>query len=490
MGFSVGLEIGDRYLKIVTVSRQSKKSPPSVSLFAKPIQGLKDEDISKVIKEVVEKAAIKVKSLVISLPRNLVTMRNLHLPSHDSEEISQMIDLHISRIVPYKKEEILFDHLSLRTDSLGYTAEVLAIVHRDVLKRYQRIAEAASLDTDGIFLSTYGAWQWTVNKFAEVIDNQELYLLLDIDSTYTDFIIFNRDNILFSRTLAFEIKDIIPNTETNKLMGEIKQSLLIFHKNESINKKPSVIFISGAYDENIMTAVKREFAVVVKMVPEPAASFGKGSSPRPEQSRGTAQAPKAEGAALPRDLSMIALAEFISEDKGPKLSFALPEMVVRKSLKEKTRDLTILGTILIYLFAAIMAFFWGRQYNQQLYLKRLVNRNALIERDVGSLLGQYKRMGFVKDFLYRRSVPMLLINELGKIVPPEIVLNYISMEDNESVTLRGQGLKLSDVFKFVTTLENSKYFQDVSTKYTRTKKVKDRDITDFEINFVLDLANK
>ena len=85
---------------------------------------------------------------------------------------------------------------------------------------------------------------------------------------------------------------------------------------------------------------------------------------------------------------------------------------------------------------------------------------------------------------------MLLMNELGKIVPSEIVMNYISIENNDTVILRGQGLKLSDVFKFVTTLENSKYFQDVSTKYTRTKKVKERDLTDFEINFVISLAKK
>jgi hypothetical protein len=254
-------------------------------------------------------------------------------------------------------------------------------------------------------------------------------------------------------------------------VGEIKQSLLIFHKNESINKKPSAIFVSGAYDENIMSAIKREFNVPAKTVLNPAVP-----------------AHKPEASPIPKDLSTAAIAEFANDSKGRRLSFALPEMMVRRSLKEKTKELTILGTTLIYLFAAIMAFFWGRQYNQQLYLKRLAGRNAVIGRDVGSLLGQYKKMEFVKDFIYQRKVPMLLMNELGKSVPPEIVLNYTSIENNEAVTLRGQGLKLSDVFKFVTTLENSKYFRDVSTKYTRTKKVKDREFTDFEINFVISTA--
>ena len=114
MGFPVGLEIGDRYLKMAA-SKPSKESPGSFQLLAKPIQGFKDEDISKAIKEITEKAAVKAGPVVISLPRNLVTMRNLHLPSRDPEEISQMIDLHISRIVPYKKEAVSYTHLTLPT---------------------------------------------------------------------------------------------------------------------------------------------------------------------------------------------------------------------------------------------------------------------------------------------------------------------------------------------------------------------------------------
>jgi hypothetical protein len=41
---------------------------------------------------------------------------------------------------------------------------------------------------------------------------------------------------------------------------------------------------------------------------------------------------------------------------------------------------------------------------------------------------------------------------------------------------------LSDTFKYVSTLENSKFFKDVTTKYTRTKKIQDRDVTEFEFD--------
>ena len=465
----IALEIGERYLKIALSRPLKQVLSPEYSV--KPIQGFKDEDIAGAIRDALKKSGIGNISLIVSLPRNLVTMRNLHLPSQDKEEISQMIDLHVDRIVPYKKEEISFDHISLRTDSLGYTAQMLAIVHKDILKKYQRITEAAGLEMDNVFLSSYGVWQYTVNKFKAQINANDLYLLLDIDSTYTDFIIFTKDNILFSRTLAFEIKDVIANTELNKFVGEIKQSLLIFHKNESINKKPSAIFISGAFDETVNDTIKKELDVQVHIVASPA---------------GNAESLKKLN--IPRDLSITAVADFATEEKGRRLSFALPEMVVRKALKEKTKDLTILGILLFYVFTITMAFFLGGQYNQQSYLKRLTQRDKFIALDIGNLVDQYRKIGFVKNFVYERKVPLLLLNEINSLVPVEILINYISVEKDSLVTLRGQGAKLSDVFKFVTTLENSKYFREVSTKYTRTKKVKDRELTDFEIIFTIALS--
>ena len=467
----VALEIGDKYLKLAAAKSPAQGS--TLEFFVRPVQGLKDEEITKVLKDILDKSGWKQVSLVINLPRNLVTMRNLHLPSSDPKEISQMIDLHVGRIVPYKKEEILFDHASLRTDSLGYTAQMLAIVHKDVLKKYQRIAQAAGLEIESVFLSSYGVWQWTLNRFKNEIKQDDLYLLLDIDSLYTDFIVFNKENILFSRTLAFEIRSVIANSELNKFIGEIKQSLLIFHKNESINRKPSAIFVSGVFDAGINDAVKREFDMPVHTVSNPAQDED-----------------KLKKAAIPGDTSLTAVADFAVEHRGKRLSFALPEMAIKRSLKEKTKDLTVLGILLFYLFTISMAFVWGGQYNRQSYLKRLVQRNKIIELEIGSLVDQYRKAGFVRDFISARRLPLLLLDEIEKLVPAEIVINYISLEKGDEATLRGQGTKLSDVFKFVTTLENSKYFRDVSTKYTRTKKVKDKELTDFEIAFTVAFAKR
>jgi Tfp pilus assembly protein PilN len=57
----------------------------------------------------------------------------------------------------------------------------------------------------------------------------------------------------------------------------------------------------------------------------------------------------------------------------------------------------------------------------------------------------------------------------------------ITLEADNKITLRGQAQSMSDVFKFITTLDNSGYFKDIQTKYTTKKRIADTDISEFEI---------
>ena len=112
-----------------------------------------------------------------------------------------------------------------------------------------------------------------------------------------------------------------------------------------------------------------------------------------------------------------------------------------------------------------------------------MQENSQINKEMGDLLSQYKKTDFVRNYLYHRKLPLAFISELQKITPAQIAINSISMDEFGKVSLRGQGVQLSDVFRYVSVIESSKYFKDVTTKYTRSKKVKDKEITDFEVSF-------
>jgi Tfp pilus assembly protein PilN len=69
------------------------------------------------------------------------------------------------------------------------------------------------------------------------------------------------------------------------------------------------------------------------------------------------------------------------------------------------------------------------------------------------------------------------------LIPAEITIERINFEEGDKLSLRGRAAAMSDIFKFITTLENSPYFKRIETKYTTQEKSKEgKDISRFEIN--------
>ena len=59
----------------------------------------------------------------------------------------------------------------------------------------------------------------------------------------------------------------------------------------------------------------------------------------------------------------------------------------------------------------------------------------------------------------------------------------ITIEEKKEIILKGRALAMSDVFRFVTTLENSPYFKNAKTTYATTKREEESgsEYADFEV---------
>lgn len=468
MKITTAFEINEQYLKLL-VARSQGRGAKLVGCKIEQIKLLSDEQVIRLAGDMLKKVRFKPKTTAICLPRNLVTVRNLHLPSQESKEITQMIDLHIGRIVPYKKEETVFGYQLLGKDEMGYTKTILAIAHISAIRRQIKILEGAGVFADKVALSSYGIWHWVLNSCRQEINSKDLYLLLDVDSVFTDFIIFSQEYLMFTRSINVGSDDIRENEVSGitKLVGELKQSLIIFY-NEEVNKKPVKVFIGGAKNiASLIGAVDDELGIPVKEVVRP--TFGE----LHEIDKN-----------LPENVSFTGLADLVLTTTDKRIYFALPEIQIRRSLREKTKDLVILGSFIIYFFTVICAIFLGKIYNQQNYLKDLEQQSGLIDKEFSGLTSQLDRINFVKSYLYEHRLPLFLVYQLQQLIPAEISVVSLKLDDKK-VFLRGEALQLSDIFKLVTALEQSAHFKDVQTKYTRKKKFKDREVTDFEVDFNL-----
>jgi Tfp pilus assembly PilM family ATPase len=464
----LGVEIGEEYFKIAAGKRKGIQSKV-VDCAGQSILSLSDNDISSAITNIVKKGRYKSKAVEVSLPRNFVTVRNLHLPSQNEQEIGSMIELHIDRIVPYKKEDVVFSYSLVGRDEISYTRVILAIVHSEIIRRQVKILDEVGFLIDRINLSSYGIWQWVCSNHRSEINQSDIYLILDVDTTFTDFIIFDWNNLLFTRSMAIPARELDNELGMKRLLGEVRQSLLIF-QNEEMNKKPARIFLGGAVNPNFKEKVESELYCPVTIVADPL----------------SAPALKGKKEPLPRDTSFSSVTNLVLEEKPQKLSFVLPEIQIRKSFKEKIKDLVILGTLVIYTLSIICMIFLSQIYNQESYLRKLDARYLEVGKEVNVLVRQLDKINFVQKYLNERRVPLFIMNQLQKVMLDTISFNFIGINEDGSVTLRGQSRQLSDVFKLTTDLDQLEFFKNAETKYTRQRKLKDGTLTDFEVSFVFD----
>lgn len=464
----VVIEIGSQYLKLVA-ARPSLKGHQISKVAVRSVASLSDGLLSKTISDLLRELRLTPKPLIVSLPRNLSTVRNLRFPSADPKELEGMVDLHVGRQVPYSKEEIVSGYQTLGVDETGYTRVVLAIVHRDALKKLFNVLDQAKLSPEKVELSSHGVWSWILLSHKELTKDTGLYLLLDIDKDFTDFIIFSRDNMLFSRSITQGAGELAEETKRTKLIGEIKQSLVIF-QGEETSKRPSKVFLSGAAStaQGMEDLLRAELGLPVEVV---------GPFQNIPLSKESARA----SSAVPSDVSISAVVGSAIDTARRKIAFTLPEVEIRKEVKKRTRQLVILGSLLIYILVAVGGIFLGKMYNRESYLKGLKERFERIEQEANSLAEMSRKIEIVKDRLDLESSALNYLYGIHRLTPPEITLTAISFEEEKRMVLRGEAQAMSDVFKFITALENSIYFRKVETRYTRKRKVKDKEVSEFEI---------
>lgn len=458
--YTTVIEITSQWLKLVSV-KPSLKGPEIANLTVKPVASISTDGLAGEFAAVIKELKFIPFPLVVSFPRNLVTMRNLHLPSTDIKEIEGMIDLHMARQVPYPKDEIVGGYQILGIDDLGYTKVMLAIAHREALRRIFEVLNSVHIFPERVELSSEGVLNYFLSGHKPKLEAGQLYLLLDIDANFTDFMVIDKENLLFSRNIGCGAEQIsVEEIRRNKFIPEIKQSLVIF-QSEEMNKKPAKIFISG------ITANITELAALIE------AEFNIKTE--------AAMPPENIAAGMPRNVSVSALLGLGFEISRKRISFVLPEIQVRRSLQERSRQIILLGSLLMLIFIFTGLIFSGKVYNRTAYKNLLAARYEEVGADVERLEGMAQKIRAVKERLEARSYTVNCLYQITKLVPQEIVMKTVTFEADDKVTLRGQAQVMSDVYKFNSALEKSGYFKDIQIKFQTRKRLAERDASEFEI---------
>lgn len=450
----VAIEVGTEWLKVV----RAAPAKGGLTVTALYLQKLGDSVIaSDVLASALKKQKLSGARVIACLPRQMVNVRMLELPSTDPSEIADMVDLQSGKQTPYSREEIVSDYRIIGSGRQGYTRVMLAIVQRSVLRERFFVLEEAGLEASRMCISTEGVFNWYRSTF-EADDGTAL--VVDVDSYFTDVLVVSGGAVVFTRSILQGADQLGADKSEarEKFAREVGHSLEIC-RGEVPGLKPERLVVSGAgvkidgladhLGEQLgLAAEVRDSLAVVKAKPEATVPEDPASAP----------------------VSLTALLGIALDPAS--LSFNLiPDSVrMRRNLVARARELTVLAALVMAVLVsasmvATLRFFFKKNHLDELRteLAKERPRAARVER-----MSQIVRLARRRQDT--RFAAIRLLSEVQRRVPEDLYFDRMDLDvAGEQLSLSGTGGDQRDIRVLVNNLKQSPLFSDAQEEGRTTR---------------------
>ncbi len=472
---TTAVEISKKYVKLVQISSTGAEVSVTACV-CKEFSPVGPDSAAEALRQIIKEHNIKIKSLIISIPRQNVTTKNLKLPSQNPKEIEEMAGFQAVKQIPYPKEEISYGCYSFGVDAEGYSKIILVICNRAVVDQPLAITKECGLSPEKAALSSLGLLNWfNLNENLRKKSEKAPLMLVDSDIDSTDIAIVSNGKLIYTRGLTFGYTSGADEGQgyEKKLADEITKTLSTYGKEEGSKWPAEVVFTGNLSD---FEKFKRELELSLNTKIEYAGTFD--HIPLhivPEFKTYTTQVSYSSliGAAL----------DFEAIDLLPK------EVKAAKAARVIKNEITISAILILAVIASLSLTIWNKILQKEATLKTLESKLRLNAPEVQEIERMRTVSQVVKSQLNKKSEALNVLKELSDIIPPQIYLTLYTY-DEEKVEIKGAASVLSDVFRLVKTLEDSLYFQNVQVRYATKRKTEGREIVDFDISCSLSAEAK
>jgi Tfp pilus assembly PilM family ATPase len=470
----VVFEIGDEWVKIID------NSPSAAGNCITKVGFIKVDKIKEPVANVVVKAFRRMKldkrAVIMYIPRNSVSVRIMEFPSTNRREIADMVSLQVRRQIPYAKEEIISTYRVIDGEREGYTKVLLVIASRKLVDDHLNILQKYGIHIERISMSSEAVLGWfnvaymSDPRLADTFASDNVVVLVDVDYNYSDFIIIKKKKLVFTRNILIGANQLLTDeTSHNKFIEEIRHSIE-FYQNEEIDVGIAKIFLSGAVKD--IKDLDRRLTDATNIPVEVAYSL------RNIRVKDDVDALREESCKF---ISATPLLGAAMSRKDLELDLVPFEIRLQKMMEDKRKQITVTGVLSFFIVAMASFLLLMNIYGKNIYLNKLKQKTTQIEREAKEIETMRLRIDLIEKRLDAKGSCLNILDEIHRITPEEIFLTVITVEEKRQAVLRGRALAMSDVFKFIATVEDSAYFENVKTTYTTTKKEGDKEYAEFEL---------
>ena len=453
---TTGIQTDGDWLRVVQARQVSGKTT-----VTKVSQKYLTQDYG--ISEFFSEHKISTEKFIISFPRYLATVRFLTLPSKNQAEIEEMVRFEAERIVPYSLDELLIDFQVITTLDNGYSQVMAVIVEKTVIDKY--LLPFKELEPESIILTSIALFNWF--KSSQKDKTGKTCALIDVGFASTDIIIVDEGILTFTRGVALS-----QDKRVEKVITETTRSLNAYKRVQK-GKIPEIIMLDGVREDlsELPSLMERNFSVPVELADAFAGMDLTSSNPNGDY--------PSTGVLIPMGLVL----QRETDDSHINL---LPDyMRERREKKKKMRKYVTTGILSIAMILLSLSVIFHALRKRNNYLQLLMRENRVMHPLVSKIDSKRKQLELIKEQLNPGSECLQVLSELHGITPGNIFLNNLVIDARNIVTLCGQAKELSEVFRLNSLLERSPLFENVKVKYANKRKIKGKEITDFEIHCLI-----
>ncbi|MDA0323506.1 MAG: pilus assembly protein PilM [Verrucomicrobia bacterium] len=444
------IEVGGRWLKMARVDFSRRGAKISRLHTARH-----DGDLA-VVPEMISQASVKLKlsreTVISYLPRQVVSVRLLDLPSSDPQEVADMVDLQIGKQTPYSRDEIISGYRVIGSDGTGYTRVLLGIVQRALVRQRFGLLEAAGLNVDRMSISSEGLVSWhATNGVEPPAAPGEADVVIDLDSGHADFMVIEDGQLRFTRSILVGADELTQEAEEwrPRFIQEVGRSLDIYrgeHRASTLGR----IFLTGAgvQIKDLPALISEEFGLPTEAL------------------LSTRNIEIADDLIVPEGVSLTPLIGVAL--KVESLAFDLvPDAVrVRRSLEVTARHLTALGVLVMAVLFGASVYLSSRYYFKDAVLTELVKRRDEIAPSAEDVL---KRRDVIKWYHQRRDsrvAPSKVLADLHTRLPDDVWLTRVDFKGRQEIVYNGEARSRAAKQRFFLRLGDSPLYREVSNPRT------------------------
>ncbi len=469
----VGVDISDDNMRLAHVKVLPNKKE-ILNLVLRNIADMSDDNIVKNVRSAFGALKAKNPHVVSVVASHQAITKNIEIPSTKPNEIREIINLQAGRHTPFSREEIIVDYIEIGTYKHSYTKILLIIIARNTVKRQFDILERAGIRVEKVTLSPESI-TWFVPRILRISTMDSPVTVLHVDEFASDFTIILRNKPIFVRSIPMGVRRLSEGGENAniKFVDEIKRSLESY-QSEDIEKSPTMLVLTGATKglRSFEETLNNNLHLPIRSLPY------ERNLPLSEKTKSVLSEEQ--------HVSFLSVISSLLAIDDLKVDLIPEEVKVRKLLEQRGKELVKTGIYLLTIIILIFFLLVSKIYFKSAYLKKLDEKYNTLNIEARQLEKEFVKVSMIKNYLSKRGFALEVLATLYDVAPVDLKVSDLRYDIDGKFVVKGTAESMSTVFSLVDSMEKTPYFKDVKTRYTTKRKEGLRDVTDFEINCLLD----